>query len=140
MNIENCPRCGQLFQKVTRELCPNCLRDLDKKYEIIYRFIRKKENRKATIDEIEKATEVDKEDIYRIIRLGKINLEHFPSLGYPCETIGCTNKVTKGRLCSSCMESIQDDLNQISRENERELKRKEEEKARYQTYQTFDNF
>lgn len=139
MNIGNCPRCEKLFQKSLREFCPNCLRDLDKQYETIYRFIRKKENRKATIDEIEIATKVDKEDIYRIIRLGKLNLEQFPSLGYPCETVGCTNKVTKGRLCSSCMSLIQGDLNQLNKDKERELQRKEEEKARYQTYQTFDN-
>lgn len=140
MNIENCPRCEKLFQKAHREICPNCLRELDKHYEIVYRFIRKKENRTAMIDEIEAATKVAKEDIYRIIRLGKINLEQFPSLGYPCETIGCTNKVTKGRLCSTCLGTIQGDLDQMNKENERDLKRKEEEKARYQTYQTFDKF
>lgn len=139
MNIGNCPRCGQLYQRNLKEVCPNCLRDLDKEYETIYRYIRKKENRKATIDEIEEATEVDKEDIYRIIRLGKINLEQFPSLGYPCETIGCTNKVTKGKLCSACTETIQADLNQLNRDKERELRRKEEEKARYRTYETFDD-
>lgn len=140
MNIDHCTRCGELYQKNLKELCQNCLRDLDKKYETIYRYVRKKENRKATMEEIEEATGVDKEDIYRIVRLGKINLEQFPSLGYPCETVGCSNKVTKGRLCSACLESIKGDLKQMELEKQRELKKKEEERERYQTYQTFDEF
>lgn len=137
MQIDYCPRCDQLFQKVTRDICPKCMRELDKLYEIIYQFIRKKENREATIDDIATETNIDREDIIMIIRSGKFNLKQFPNLGYPCESENCNELVTEGRLCPKCIAKIQDGLDREKRQKEKELRKKEEERKRYRTYETF---
>lgn len=139
LDVDHCPRCNQLFRKNLRDICPTCVRDLEKSYETIYRFVRKRENREATIEVIEQHTKVDKEDIYRIIRAGRLSMNHFPNLGYPCETQGCNGMITTGRLCSSCVGEIKNGLDVIKREQERAERKKRDERSRIKTYQTVDD-
>ena len=137
LNVDYCPRCGQLFQIEMREICPKCMRELDVIYEKAYQFIRKKENREASIDDLAKGINASREDITLIIRLGKLNVKRFPNLGYPCETEGCNELISEGRLCAKCIGKIQDGLEKEQREKEKEQKRKEEERKRFRAYETF---
>lgn len=137
LQVDYCPRCNQLFQKVTRDICPQCMRDLDKVYDKIYQFLRKKENREATIDDIAGELDTDREDIITIIRMGKLNVKRFPNLGYPCESENCNELISEGRLCARCIAKIQDGLEKEQRQKEKEQRLKEEERKKYRTYETF---
>jgi flagellar operon protein (TIGR03826 family) len=138
LQVEHCPRCNQLFQKVSRDVCPACIKELEQKYELIYKFVRKRENREATIEDIEKNSKVAKEDIIRIIRSGRLNIQAFPNLGYPCETDKCEALVRKGRLCQKCLDDINNGLEIEQRKKNKEQQLNAEEKKKYRTYATFD--
>lgn len=82
--------------------------------------MRKRENRAATIPQIEKATGVEEELILKFIKSGRLQVTHFPNLGYPCDR--CGKIIQKGKLCESCAGSLRKDLEIHNVEEERKKK------------------
>lgn len=136
-NLANCPRCGSIFVKALRPVCEKCAREYETMFDKVYQFIRKRENRRASLQEVVEATEVPEEYIFQFIREGRLRLSRFPNLAIPCESCG---KMTRsGRLCSSCQGNINRDLSIINTEQEIAKRKKEEEKEKYQTYKTMND-
>ncbi|ADU31869.1 TIGR03826 family flagellar region protein [Evansella cellulosilytica] len=135
-DLMNCPNCGKVFIKALRPICDECYRDVENKFEKVYKFIRKRENRRASMDEVHEGTGVSKDLIVRFIREGRLHLSQFPNLGYPCEKCGVS--IREGRLCKDCAKGLQSGLNQLEREKDfegRKLRRtKNEETLTYHTF------
>ncbi|MFB4165209.1 TIGR03826 family flagellar region protein [Alteribacillus sp. JSM 102045] len=136
-NLENCPRCGTLFVKSLRPICKDCYKAIEEKFQTVYTFIRKRENRQATMLEVVEGTGVEREDITRFIKEGRIHLHQFPNLDYPCES--CGKGIRKGRICSSCRGEIEGGLQAEQREKERHERAKEEERKHYTTYHSLND-
>lgn len=123
--LANCPNCDTLFvQTQFRSVCDKCHKEEEKKYETVYAFLRKRENRKALLDEVVEGTGVSRDLILKFIRNGRIQLSSFPNLGYPCEK--CGTLIRSDRLCGSCSNDIKKQLHhvdleaQISERNKRQ--------------------
>ncbi|MFZ4451067.1 TIGR03826 family flagellar region protein [Salibacterium aidingense] len=136
-NLDNCPRCGDLFVKSLRPVCNKCHKEVEEKFQKVYNFIRKRENRQATMSEVVDATGVSQEDITHFIKEGRIHVRQFPNLEYPCES--CGKSIREGRICSSCKDNIESGLQSQAREKERSERDKERERARYQTYHSLND-
>ncbi|MFD0714953.1 TIGR03826 family flagellar region protein [Paenibacillus sp. GCM10027626] len=108
MELDNCPRCGKLFAKNFRELCPACIKDVDREYTECAEYLRK--NKGATIHELSDATNVSIKQITKFIREGRISLVGAPNLGYPCEVCGIP--IREGNLCGNCRSRLQHDIGQ----------------------------
>ncbi|MFD2442738.1 TIGR03826 family flagellar region protein [Bacillus sp. CGMCC 1.16607] len=124
--VINCPNCGAIFMKTAfRSVCQNCWKEEEKAYETVYQYMRKRENRAATIEQVVEATEVSEELIYKFVRAGRIQTAHFPNLGYPCDK--CGHIIRTGKICGSCQDSLRKDLKQFNTDEQRkkELKRSE---------------
>lgn len=107
--IRNCPRCGEFFNYTGfNDVCYKCAKEEEELYQIVYRFLRKRENRAATVDRIVEATGVDRELLFKWVRKGRLHPAVFPNLGYPCDNCGRLTK--KGRLCERCTEELKSDL------------------------------
>ncbi|MEJ9211149.1 TIGR03826 family flagellar region protein [Bacillus smithii] len=120
--ISNCPRCGSLFMKTSfRDVCENCYKEEENLYEKVYKFLRKRENRAATISRVVEATRVDEELIYKWVRKGRLQPAVFPNMGYPCDN--CGKIITKGKLCSDCADQLLHDLETFEKEQERKRDR-----------------
>ena len=91
-----------------REVCHSCAQKEEDLYQIVYRFLRKRENRAANIDRIEEATGVERELLYKWVRKGRLHPAIFPNLGYPCDN--CGHLTNKGKLCDKCSNGIKSDL------------------------------
>lgn len=104
-NLSNCPNCGQLFIKSIRSVCNDCYKKIEAQYELVYKFIRNKENRQSTILEVSTATGVSEKQIRQFIREGRLRLADFPNLGYPCERCG-EEIITEGKLCERCKKEL----------------------------------
>ncbi|WP_339171677.1 TIGR03826 family flagellar region protein [Anoxybacillus sp. FSL W8-1294] len=121
--LDNCPKCGSLFVRTQfRDVCEACYKEEEKLFEKVYAFIRKRENRTATMSQVVDATGVEEALIIKWIKKGWLQLVHFPNLGYPCEKCGAT--IREGRLCSSCISSIQKEMTKIQQEEERQKQAK----------------
>ena len=107
--LRDCPMCGSFFNYTgLREVCHNCAQQEEELYQIVYRFLRKRENRAATIDRIEEATGVDREFLYKWVRKGRLHRAMFPNLGYPCDN--CGHLTNSGKLCDKCQSEIKNEL------------------------------
>lgn len=116
--LDNCAKCDKLFVRTPiQDVCPDCYKEEQKLFESVYDYIRKKENRTATLVEVSEATKVEETLIIKWIRMGKLKLAQFPNLGYPCEK--CKTLIRQGRVCDSCARGIQADLRKL--ENEERL-------------------
>ncbi|TQR43745.1 TIGR03826 family flagellar region protein [Paenibacillus popilliae] len=98
MELSNCLRCGKLFAKAFRDLCPNCLKEIEQEYERCVAYLR--ETRQATMQELSEATEVSVRQITRFIKEGRISTYQAPNLAYECEI--CSQPIREGNMCESC--------------------------------------
>lgn len=64
--IVNCSRCGELYMENTfRDVCPKCAKEEEQMYEIVYKFLRQRENRAATIERVVEVTGVSESLIHK---------------------------------------------------------------------------
>ncbi|MGI2296594.1 TIGR03826 family flagellar region protein [Paenibacillus sp. GXUN7292] len=102
MSLENCPRCGKLFAKNFRDVCPVCIREIDKEYERCAEYLR--EFRGAMITELSDQTGVSIRQITKFIREGRISLMDAPNMTYPCES--CGTMIRDNNLCDPCRKRL----------------------------------
>jgi flagellar operon protein (TIGR03826 family) len=107
-DLLNCPQCGKLFVKGIRKTCDACFREEEQQYDKVYRFIRKSENRNATIVDVSEATTVSENKIIYFIHQGRIRVKGFPNFTYPCD--GCQKPINDGRLCQVCKDKLKSEL------------------------------
>ncbi|WP_078555832.1 TIGR03826 family flagellar region protein [Bacillus alkalicellulosilyticus] len=136
-NLDNCPSCGEIFVKALRSVCNKCHKEVEEKYQSVYTFIRKKENRMATVPEVTFGTGVKEELIYRFIREGRIKVNNFPNLAYPCDS--CGTMISEGRICNRCKTNIARDISLEQTEKEIQERNKQVENLRKQTYETLND-
>ncbi|MGP3561712.1 TIGR03826 family flagellar region protein [Geobacillus sp. BK01] len=116
--LANCAKCGRLFVKHSiRDVCESCYREEERQFERVYAFLRRRENRTATMAQVVDATGVEEKLIIKWIRAGRLQLVHFPNLGYPCDSCGAM--IREGRLCAKCLGQLQADLRRAEEEKER---------------------
>nr|WP_309098557.1 TIGR03826 family flagellar region protein [Fredinandcohnia onubensis] len=128
--LMNCPNCDSLFVKTNlRDVCEKCYKEEQIAFETVYTFIRKKENRTATIFETSEGTGVDEELIIKFIRTGRLRLAQFPNLGYPCQK--CRTIIREGSLCDDCTKELRDELSSFEKEQERMRELQIREKRTY---------
>lgn len=128
--LDNCPNCNDIFVKTQfRDLCQKCWKEEEVDFETVYTFIRKRENRSATIDQVVGHTEVKEELIIKFIKKGRLQLASFPNLGYPCDKCGRT--IRKGKLCENCTTELKGDLNSFQAEEKRKQELQKREKPTF---------
>gem|GEM_PF-121534 len=106
--LANCVRCDTLFLMVTRDICPKCHLEVEKEYETCAKFLRKRENRGSTLQQVSEATGVSVRQITRFIKEGRISIADNPNLGYPCESCGTT--IRAGSLCEPCSDELKREI------------------------------
>lgn len=106
MAIANCRRCGRLFNRVGRDICPDCVKDEDDKLATIRAYLR--QHPLANIYEVANGTDVTYEEIVEFIRDGRLVLRNNPNMVYPCERCGTPTQA--GRLCTNCAKEMAEEL------------------------------
>ncbi|WP_078378887.1 TIGR03826 family flagellar region protein [Sutcliffiella halmapala] len=117
--LDNCPNCDQIYiRNAFREVCENCYKQEENDFQRVYKFIRQRQNRTATMDQVVEGTGVSENLIIKFIRKKRIQLAQFPHLGYPCDR--CGTLIREEKLCSACKKDIQTQLSKLDREEERQ--------------------
>ncbi|MBD7985188.1 hypothetical protein H9649_11370 [Sporosarcina sp. Sa2YVA2] len=110
--LKDCPSCGAFFNYTgIRDVCANCAQSEEKLYEEVYRFLRRRENRAATIERIVEATGATETMLHKWVRKGRLQPALFPNLGYPCDN--CGKLTAKGKLCEGCTNELNTELRQF---------------------------
>ncbi|UHA75704.1 TIGR03826 family flagellar region protein [Paenibacillus sp. 481] len=113
MELSNCPRCGRLFAKTYRDLCPTCLKDIEREYELCSEYLRK--YRQSVMHELAEATGVSARQITQFIREGRISVYQAPNVTYTCEM--CNNQIREGHMCDSCRSRLMKDIADVKQES-----------------------
>lgn len=117
MDLSNCPECGEIYIKSKfRDVCEKCWREEEAAYDTVSKYMRKRENRAATMLQVVEATGIPEFLILKFIKTGKLQITQFPNLGYPCDKCGAI--IRTGRLCVSCAGEIVNDLKEFERQEE----------------------
>lgn len=127
--LANCKGCGKLFVKTESSYCPTCLKEQEKKFDIVYDYIKTQDHRQATVSQVHEATGVEEELIYTWVKKGRLMTSDFINLGYPCRS--CGKIIHTGDLCDSCKKKLSRDFEAFT-----ERERAEEERKRGKTYYT----
>ena len=128
--LRDCPSCGEFFNYTgVREVCAKCAMSEEKMYEEVYRFLRRRENRAATVERIIEETGVTESLLYKWVRKGRLQPAMFPNLGYPCDN--CGKLTNRGKLCVDCTSTIQDDLKKFEAVKEFREAIEEKDRATY---------
>lgn len=129
-DVMNCPNCGALFVKnAFRDVCPKCWKQEEEEFETVYKFMRQRENRAATIDQIVDQTGVKEDLILKFIKKGRLQIAQFPNLGYPCDK--CGRIIRKGKLCEKCASELRNELEVFRKEEQRRKELHERENKTY---------
>jgi len=119
MELLNCPNCGEIYVKnAIQDICNQCYKEEEAEYEKVYSFLRKRENRAATIERVAEVTNVKEELLHKWVRKGRIHTAQFPNMGYPCDK--CGKIIREGKLCEVCVSGIKEDLKAFEVEQERQ--------------------
>ncbi|MGY0693525.1 TIGR03826 family flagellar region protein [Virgibacillus sp. FSP13] len=134
--LANCSRCSAVFVKNIRDICQDCYKEEEAAFQMVYSFLRKRENREATLTEIVDATGIEENLIIKFIKEKRLRTSQFPKLAYPCER--CGKNITSGKLCEACSQEILQDLEEQEKLEQRQLAREEAE-AKKNIYYSIDN-
>lgn len=126
--LGNCERCGTVFAKTIRDICPKCYREEEEAFQKVYRFLTKRKNREATLKEIVAATGVEEELIIKFMKQKRLRTSQFPKLAYPCEKCGID--IIEGRLCFNCSSEIK---TKFAHHNEMEKRMKERKRKEHES-------
>lgn len=112
MEVRNCRQCGCLYNYIGgayRNLCPNCIRKLEDKFETVKAYI--EDHRTATINEVSMECEVGVRQIEQWIREERLCFSDDSPIGIACE--GCGKTIKTGRYCDSCKSSMINQLGNV---------------------------
>lgn len=107
MDVRNCRQCGRLYNYVGgsyRNLCPDCIRHIEEKFEEVKTYI--EENRVATMSDVSQDCDVSVKQIEQWVREERLCFADDSPIGIACEVCGKTIKT--GRFCESCKSNMID--------------------------------
>jgi len=129
--LANCKSCGKVFVRTLSDICPACVKEDEQKFQKVYKFISKRENREATVTELHEATDVEEKLIFQWIEEGRLLVKNFPNLYYPCSS--CGTLIQSGKLCKDCVDKIKQDLDTY----EADSLKKHDEHEQHERYKTY---
>lgn len=136
MTLDNCPRCGRLFARNFRDVCPVCMREIDKEYQLCADYLR--ENKGAIISELSEQTGVSIKQITKFIREGRISMMNAPNLSYPCES--CGTLIRENHICAQCRSRLLKDARSIKANNSQQDARANEQTKSDGVYRVIDKY
>jgi len=113
MNVRNCRNCRRLFNYVVGpHLCPECKDELERKFQIVKKYVQ--DNKNCDITEVSETCEVDVQDIRQWIREERLQFSEDSMTGIGCEACGVM--IRSGRYCDKCKTALMSGFKSISSE------------------------
>jgi predicted amidophosphoribosyltransferase len=101
MPIANCEKCGAVFLKTLKSICPKCIKQEESDFQQAVVWLR--ENPGETMNSLSKATGIEMRDILRWVREQRLMFSR--NAGAPvCRKCGMV--IDAGELCETCKSSL----------------------------------
>lgn len=108
MALENCERCGKIFNydinesKSVEKICPECIIEEKKDLKKVTEYLRKFPL--ANVMEVHEATGVSQAMLFRFIKSGSLKMRK-PLEEFKCRI--CGTPIQKGTICDDCKQKIE---------------------------------
>lgn len=112
MEVRNCKGCGRLYNYIGgsyKNLCPNCIGDMEEKFQEVKKYI--EDNKLATLTDISQDCEVKIEQLERWVKEERLFFSEDSPIGIACE--GCGVTIKSGRFCPACKNTMTNQLNSM---------------------------
>jgi flagellar operon protein (TIGR03826 family) len=109
MEIRNCPRCGKLFQALSQNICPNCVKKDEELFRSVKQYI--DDNPNCTLAQLSGGTDVSAGRILRYVKEGRLIISQGMKGEIVCES--CGKPIMTGRYCDSCVIKFNQDVENI---------------------------
>ncbi len=109
MGLANCPRCNNLFNKMSAiAVCPNCIVEEQVREDKIKNYLRSHPSSK--IKQIAKGTRIKEKFVREILKKPAFQESGY-RVGYPCDI--CGREIRAGKICAACSKEMKSDLTNI---------------------------
>ena len=112
MGLKCCEECGKLYLENPSGICVDCQKAENLLVERVTEYLR--EAKRATIEEVHKATGVKYKTILRLLRTGRITTEDDFSIYFNCAN--CGKPIPEGNYCDDCARKLSAELHEKARE------------------------
>ncbi|NLU42586.1 MAG: hypothetical protein GXX08_10320 [Firmicutes bacterium] len=113
MKLANCPRCRRPFINQGWNLCPICIEQEDKAFDVIRQYLDKKPG--ASLYQICFHTGVDEDVVISLIQRGKLkSVER--RLTHKCARCGAEVLIVDGDFCERCQRELQSKVSRAIRD------------------------
>lgn len=127
MDVRNCRSCGKLFNYISgAPICSACAKVIEDKFASVKEYLYNHPG--AGIQQISEEFEVSVSQIQKWIREERLSFAEDSLVGIECESCGANIKT--GRFCKPCKDKLANNLSNIYKEPERQLKTKQDASAR----------
>jgi len=127
MAVTNCRRCGAIFNRIGRDICPKCVRAEDEAYKAIREYLRK--NKDVFLSDLAEGTGVPEEWIVDMIRDGRLILRDHPNLFATCEN--CGEPIQSGRFCAKCSNKLNETFASAAQEMQQKAALEKQKRVGY---------
>lgn len=105
MALSNCTKCGALFSRTNKPVCPKCIQEEEDKYKIAVDWVR--ENPGRGINALSAETGIKKPLILKWVRENRMILTDGADL---LECKKCGKPISGGTFCDQCKMDVTQDL------------------------------
>ena len=106
---KNCKICGRVFFKTRYDICPECKRIDDEKFQLVRQFLKEFPGSKINI--VSEYTGVSERRILRYLREGKIQILDSDQNFLTC--LKCGTPIKTGKYCSQCYRRFCDTVKKL---------------------------
>lgn len=113
-HISNCKECGRLFKRVAKDdiHCASCTMQFSQDHVAAQHFLNRHGQSDVTVKEMSQETGISEKRIVQMMKMGKLDIEHFPNLTYKCEM--CNEaEIQTGKLCMMCRSDLKTDYDNL---------------------------
>jgi flagellar operon protein (TIGR03826 family) len=118
MEVVNCPRCGRVFTRISKPVCPACVKEDEDTFEKVRAYV--KENPLCSMKELSDETSVSVKRITQYIRDGRLEISHGMAGEITCTQ--CGRPILTGRFCEQCAMEIK--MTALEKKRETDVKKK----------------
>lgn len=113
MDVRVCRSCKKMFQHVAGpDICPRCKQKEEDMFVVVKDYLR--ENPGASMVQVSTETDVPASLIEKFLRQGRLEVTPDSPIGLTCEI--CGRKISSGRYCSECNNSLKNELHQVRKD------------------------
>lgn len=109
MEMQNCPKCGRLFTKMSSKICPICEKEEEEIFKSVKDYL--DENPSCTMAELSEVTGVSAKRILRYLKEGRLVVTKGMGNILVCES--CGEPIQSGRFCEKCLVKLSNEVNEL---------------------------